>query len=69
MTSAEDDDLTWIPNSVRAKLDRTDVRIHLADWQRLSLEQRRELIATPCETPEEVAAFRVRLAELIPDVQ
>jgi hypothetical protein len=69
MTSVEDEDLTWIPNTVRAKLDRTGVRIHLADWQRLSPADRRELIATPCETPEEVAAFRARLAELVPDVQ
>jgi len=69
MTSGEEEDLSWIPQGVRTKLDRAGVRIHLADWQRLSLGDRRELVEFRCETAEEVAAFRERLVELVPSLQ
>ena len=64
MTSSAEDDLTWIPRPVRDKLDRAGIRIHLADWQRMSIEERRELLALPCDRPEEVAAFKARTLEL-----
>jgi hypothetical protein len=64
----EEDDLTWIPRLVRGKLDRAGVRIHLADWQKLSLDARRALTAWACDTPEEIAAFRARLVELFPHI-
>jgi hypothetical protein len=67
--SPEEDDLTWIPRVVRVKLDRAGVRIHLVDWQKLSLDARRALTACPCDTREEIAAFRARLAELFPHVE
>jgi hypothetical protein len=66
--SPEEDDLTWIPRVVRGKLDRAGVRIHLVDWQKLSLDARRTLAACPCDTREEIAAFRARLVELFPHV-
>lgn len=61
----EDDDLSWIPRSVRDKLDRAGIRIHLADWQRMALEERRALVVSPCESPDEVTAFRARVLELV----
>lgn len=61
----DDDDLSWIPRGVRDKLDRAAIRIHLADWQRMPLEERRALVACPCESSEEVAAFRARVLELV----
>jgi hypothetical protein len=64
MSSSAEDDLTWIPRVVRNKLDLAGIRIHLADWQRMSLEERRELVALPCRSPDEVAAFRARTLEL-----
>jgi hypothetical protein len=64
MTSPSEDDLTWIPRAVRDKLDLAGIRIHLADWQRMSLEERRELVALPCQSPDEVAAFRARTLTL-----
>jgi len=69
MASGEDEDLSWIPQGVRTKLDRAGVRIHLADWQRLSLGDRRKLVEFQCETAEEVAAFRARLVALVPSLQ
>ena len=64
-----DEDLTWIPRTVRTKLDRAGVRIHLADWQRLSIEDRRGLITFRCESSEDAAAFRARIAELVPSLR
>lgn len=64
MPSSGEDDLTWIPRAVRHKLDLAGIRIHLADWQRMSPEERRELVALPCQSPDEVAVFRARTLEL-----
>ncbi len=64
MTPPSEEDLTWIPRAVRAKLDLAGIRIHLADWQRMSLEERRELVTLPCQSPDEVAAFRARTLTL-----
>ena len=69
MTSGEDEDLSWVPQGVRTKLDWAGVRIHLADWQRLSLGERRELVDFRCETADEVAAFRARVVALVPSLQ
>jgi hypothetical protein len=65
----DDEDLTWIPRGVRTKLDLAGVRIHLADWQTLSLDERRELVAFDCTTHGQAAAFRARLAALIPTLE
>ena len=65
----DEEDLTWIPRGVRTKLDLAAVRIHLADWQRLSLDERRELVAFDCTTQVQAAAFRARLAVLIPNLE
>jgi hypothetical protein len=64
MPSPDEDDLAWIPRAVRHKLDLAGIRIHLVDWQRMSLEERRELVALPCQSVDEVALFRARTLEL-----
>jgi len=58
-------DLALIPRVVRDKLDRAAVKIHLAEWQALALEERRELYELPCTRPEEIAQFRNRLDVLV----
>ena len=63
--SAEQDDLELIPRSVRAKLDRIGVKLHLKDWQSFSFVERRHLCDETCESPAEVASYRAGLAELI----
>jgi hypothetical protein len=64
MPASPEDDLTWIPQAVRRKLDLAAIRIHLADWQRMTIEERRELLALSCDGPGEIAAFRARVLEL-----
>lgn len=60
-----DDDLALIPRSVRDKLDRVGIKLHLKEWERLSMEDRRELVAASCESPDEIAHYRAALTELI----
>jgi hypothetical protein len=58
-------DLEFIPRAVRDKLDRVAIRLHLAQWQALTLEERRELYEMPCTESEEIRTFRVRLDALV----
>lgn len=61
----EQDDLELIPRSVRDKLDRVRIKLHLRDWQRLSVDERRGLVDEPCESSDDVARYRQRLEDLI----
>ena len=63
--TAEQDDLDLMPRSVRDKLDRVGIKLHLKDWQRLSLTERRDLCDQPCQSSAEVDRYRTRLEELI----
>ncbi len=63
--AAEADDLELIPRSVRDKLDRVGIKVHLKDWQRLPLSERRRLRDQPCEHPAEVDRYRSDLEQLI----
>ena len=58
-------DLEFIPRAVRDKLDRVAIKLHLAQWQALTLEERRELYEMPCTGSEEISTFRVRLDALV----
>ena len=58
-------DLEFIPRAVRDKLDRVAIKLHLAQWQALTLEERRELYEMPCTGSEEIRTFRVRLEVLV----
>jgi hypothetical protein len=59
------DDLDLIPRSVRDKLDKVGIKLHLADWQRLSLDERRRLVDLPCAAPEEIERYRSDLDRLV----
>ena len=63
--SAEQDELEFIPRSVRDKLDRIGVKLHLKDWQSFSLVERRHLCDEACKSPAEVASYGAGLAQLI----
>jgi hypothetical protein len=63
--TVERDDLELIPRSVRDKLDRAGIKLHLRDWQKLSLNERRGLVEEPCESSDEVDHYRRSLEDLI----
>lgn len=57
--------LELIPLSVRHKLDCAEVKLHLPQWQALSLEERDELLHLRCRTSDEVHAYRELLNQMI----
>ena len=61
------DDLALMPRSVRDKLDRARIKLHLREWQQLSLEERRNLRDAPCDSPQEVERYRDALIGLVRD--
>lgn len=58
-------DLSLIPLSIRYKLDRAEIKLHLSQWQKFSIDDRQRLLETPCSTAIEVAAYRALLLEII----
>ena len=58
-------DLDLIPRSVRDKLDRVHIKLHLKEWQQLSLDERARLRDAACDTPVEVEAYRRQLEEMV----
>jgi hypothetical protein len=59
------DDLDLIPRIVRDKLDRVGVKLHLHDWQSLSLAERQQLRDQPCESPADEERYRADLEEMV----
>ncbi len=57
--------LRCIPMAVRFKLDLCGVKLSLRQWSRLSAEDRRELLMTPCDRPAEAETYRRQLTHLI----
>jgi hypothetical protein len=63
--SESDGDLELIPRSMRVKLDRARIKLHLAEWQTLTLAERRRLCDAPCDTPEEIERYRAAVIEVV----
>ena len=53
--------LRCIPMVVRFKLDRVGVKLTLQQWRQLKRAERARLVLQPCESSEEVLAYRARL--------
>jgi hypothetical protein len=52
-----DDDLELMPRSVRDKLDRVGIKLHLREWALLSRDERRRLVEAPCASDDEAARY------------
>jgi hypothetical protein len=65
MSGAADEDLALIPRALRDKLDRVGIKLHLKEWQRFTLAQRRRLVDQPCESADDVERYRSELTALI----
>lgn len=57
--------LRCIPMVVRYKLDACGIKLKLEQWSHFNAEDRHQLAAQPCETPEEVLKYRQDLSDLI----
>jgi len=60
-----EDNVRCIPMIVRFKLDACGIKLKLAEWCKMSMDQRMLLADLPCETPMEVAAYGENLRQLI----
>lgn len=61
----DQEDLELMPRSVRDKLDRVGIKLHLRDWQKLSLSERQDLVRRPCESSDEAELYRRNLEDMI----
>jgi hypothetical protein len=57
--------LYCIPMVVRRQLDLCGVKVSLKQWNKFTLEEREQLVARRCDTPDEVDAYRHQVAHLI----
>jgi hypothetical protein len=57
--------LELIPLSVRHKLDCAQVKLHLTQWQSLSIDERTWLVQQACAHDGEVGIYRARLNDII----
>ena len=60
-----EDNVRCIPMIVRFKLDACGIKLKLADWCKMSTDQRMLLADLPCETRIDVAAYGEYLRQLI----
>jgi hypothetical protein len=60
-----EDALELMPRSVRDKLDRVGIKLHLAEWQMLTLEERGRLRDQVCEGAGEIDRYRADLEALV----
>jgi hypothetical protein len=52
-----EDRLELLPRGVRDKLDRVGFKVHLAEWQAMSMAERERLRDLPCVSPDEAAYY------------
>jgi hypothetical protein len=62
---ALEESLELMPRSVRDKLDRVEIKLHLAEWQQLTLEERERLRDQACDSSVEIERYREVLEEMV----
>jgi hypothetical protein len=62
---ADTDDLTLMPRALRDKLDRVGIKLHLKQWELLTLDERRRLVEQACDSAAEIERYRADLTALI----
>src|SRR3989337_1735053 len=54
-----------IPMIVRYKLDACGIKLKLAEWSRMNVEERNHLAVSPCESKIEIKAYRTMVHEIV----
>lgn len=62
---AAEERLELMPRGVRDKLDRVGIKLHLRDWQELTMSDRERLRDLPCTTTQDVAAYAAEVDRLV----
>jgi hypothetical protein len=59
------DSLRCIPMQVRYKLDTCGIKLKLADWNHMGIDEREALVELACSTPKEIQTYREHLQNII----
>ena len=57
--------LELMPRGVRDKLDRVGIKLHLKDWQALSMAERERLRDLPCDSSDDAAHYAAEVERLV----
>jgi len=57
--------LDLMPRTVRDKLDRVGIKLHLEQWQRLPMAERERLRDLPCEQADDVTRYATTVEQLV----
>jgi hypothetical protein len=57
--------LELMPRGVRDKLDRCGFKLHLAEWQALSIAERERLRDLPCASSEETRRYAAEVDQMV----
>ncbi len=57
--------LELMPRSVRDKLDRAGLKVHLKEWQALSMAEREHLRDLACDSAEDVSRYAAEVERLV----
>ncbi|HVN83570.1 MAG TPA: nitrate reductase associated protein [Candidatus Binatia bacterium] len=57
--------LVLMSRTVRDKLDRVRIKLHLAEWQALTIEERTQLRDAHCDQPQDLERFAALVDELV----
>ena len=57
--------LELMPRGVRDKLDRVGLKVHLVEWQGMTLAERERLRDLPCDSAEDVARYGAEVERLV----
>lgn len=57
--------LELMPRSVRDKLDRVGYKVHLVEWQAMTMAERQRLRDWPCASAEESARYAAEVERLV----
>jgi hypothetical protein len=60
-----EDNVRCIPMIARFKLDACGIKLKLAEWCKMNIEERKNLASLPCDTMEEIIEYRFYLKDLI----
>ena len=57
--------LIYLPMVVRFKLDTCGLKLKLAEWRSLSIEDRRAVMGAPCMTSDEIRRYREEVITVV----
>ena len=64
-TDSPERQLALIPRDVRDKLDRAGIKLHLKEWESMTMAERAHLRELPCAGADEIARYGAEVERLV----